>query len=159
MASTSPWSGTALTVLCVCGVGYGWLSCGLIGDGSYCLFDAVTVGPYKEVGHERAVPNLLAQVPLSIAIAVGVTDLHWLARLQSLGWFALLAHPLFPRDGGISRGRPAFHGLGSPGVAHHRSVRGQGLLRVGVSRSLGLLKESGFRSCFARSAGRRGWRD
>ena len=67
------------------------MSCGLIGDGSYYLFDAVTVGPYKDVGHERAVPNLLAQLPLAAAIAAGVTDLHWLARLQSLGWFALPA--------------------------------------------------------------------
>ena len=73
------------------GVAYSWLSCGLIGDGSYYLLDAVTVGPYKDVGHERAVPNLLAQLPLAAAIAAGVTDLHWLARLQSLGWFALPA--------------------------------------------------------------------
>jgi hypothetical protein len=87
----SPWSGTVLVVLWVCGVGYSWLSCGLIGDGSYYLFDAVTVGPYKDVGHERAVPNLLAQLPLAAALAAGVTDLHWLARLQSLGWFALPA--------------------------------------------------------------------
>ena len=91
MASTSPWSATVLIVLWVCGVGYSWLSCGLIGDGSYYLLDAVTVGPYKDVGHERAVPNLLAQLPLAAALAAGVTDLHWLARLQSLGWFALPA--------------------------------------------------------------------
>lgn len=91
MASTSPWSGTVLVVLWVCGVAYSWLSCGLIGDGSYYLLDAVTVGPYKDVGHERAVPNLLAQLPLAAALAAGVTDLHWLACLQSLGWFALPA--------------------------------------------------------------------
>jgi hypothetical protein len=91
MAPASPWSGTVLIVLWVCGVAYSWLSCGLIGDGSYYLFDAVTVGPYKDVGHERAVPNLLAQLPLAAAIAAGVTDLHGLARLQSLGWFALPA--------------------------------------------------------------------
>ena len=91
MAPASPWSGTVLVVLWVCGVAYSWLSCGLIGDGSYYLLDAVTVGPYKDVGHERAVPNLLAQLPLAAAIAAGVTDLHWLARLQSLGWFALPA--------------------------------------------------------------------
>ncbi len=87
----SPWGGTVLVVLWVCGVAYSWLSCGLIGDGSYYLLDAVTVGPYKGVGHERAVPNLLAQLPLAAVIAAGVTDLHWLARLQSLGWFALPA--------------------------------------------------------------------
>jgi hypothetical protein len=86
-----PWSGTVLAVLWVCGVGYSWLSCGLIGDGSYYLLDAVTVGPYEDVGHERAVPNLLAQLPLAAALAAGVTDLHWLARLQSVGWFALPA--------------------------------------------------------------------
>ena len=86
-----PWTGTVLAVLWICGVAYSWLSCGLIGDGSYYLFDAVTVGPYKDVGHERAVPNLLAQLPLAAALAAGVTDLHWLARLQSLGWFALPA--------------------------------------------------------------------
>ena len=86
-----PWSGTVLVVLWVCGVAYSWLSCGLIGDGSYYLFDAVTLGPYKDVGHERAVPNLLAQLPLAAALAAGVTDLYWLARLQSLGWFALPA--------------------------------------------------------------------
>ena len=91
MAPASPWSGTVLVVLWVCGVAYSGLSCGLIGDGSYYLFDAVTVGPYKDVGHERAVPNLLAQLPLAAAIAAGVTDLHGLARLQSLGWFALPA--------------------------------------------------------------------
>ena len=91
MTSTSPWTGTVLAVLWLCGVGYSWLGCGLIGDGSYYLFDAVTVGPYKDVGHERAVPNLLAQVPLAIAIAAGVTDLRWLARWQSFGWFALPA--------------------------------------------------------------------
>lgn len=93
MAPPSPWTGTVLTVLWVCGVGYSWLSCGLIGDGSYYLLDAVTVGPYKDVGHERAVPNLLAQLPLAIAIAAGVTDLHWLARWHSFGWFALPAIP------------------------------------------------------------------
>jgi hypothetical protein len=87
----SPWSGAVLVVLWICGAAYSWLSCGLIGDGSYYLFDAVTVGPYKDVGHERAVPNLLAQLPLAAALAAGVTDLHWLARLQSLGWFALPA--------------------------------------------------------------------
>ena len=91
MAPASPWSGTVLVVLWVCGVAYSGLSCGLIGDGSYYLLDAVTVGPYKDVGHERAVPNLLAQLPLAAAIAAGVTDLHWLARLQSLRWFALPA--------------------------------------------------------------------
>ena len=91
MAPASPWGGTVLVVLWACGVAYSWLSCGLIGDGSYYLFDAVTVGPYKDVGHERAVPNLLAQLPLAAAIAAGVTDLHGLARLQSLGWFALPA--------------------------------------------------------------------
>ena len=91
MAPASPWGGTVIVVLWVCGVAYSWLSCGLIGDGSYYLFDAVTVGPYKDVGHERAVPNLLAQLPLAAAIAAGVTDLHGLARLQSLGWFALPA--------------------------------------------------------------------
>ncbi len=91
MASASPWTGTVLVVLWVCGVAYGWSSCGLIGDGTYYLLDAVTVGPYKDVGHERAVPNLLAQVPLVIAIAAGVTDLHWLARWHSFGWFALPA--------------------------------------------------------------------
>lgn len=84
-----PWGGTVLAVLWVCGVAYSWLSCGLIGDGSYYLLDAVTVGPYKNVGHERAVPNLLAQLPLAAALAAGMTDLHWLARLHSLGWFAL----------------------------------------------------------------------
>ena len=86
-----PWSGTVLAVLWICGIAYSWLSCGLIGDGSYYLLDAVTVGPYKDIFHERAVPNLLAQLPLVAAIAAGVTDLHWLARLQSLGWFALPA--------------------------------------------------------------------
>jgi hypothetical protein len=91
MAPASPWGGTVLVVLWACGVAYSWLSCGLIGDGSYYLFDAVTVGPYNDVGHERAVPNLLAQLPLAAAIAAGVTDLHGLARLQSLGWFALPA--------------------------------------------------------------------
>ncbi|SEO62723.1 hypothetical protein SAMN02990966_02349 [Rhodospirillales bacterium URHD0017] len=85
------WGGTVLAVLWVCGIAYSWLSCGLIGDGSYYLFDAVAVGPYRDVGHERAVPNLLAQLPLAAALAAGVTDLHWLARLQSLGWFALPA--------------------------------------------------------------------
>ncbi|MPZ36386.1 MAG: hypothetical protein GEV13_36480 [Rhodospirillales bacterium] len=91
MASTSPWSGTILGALWIYGLWYGWLSCGLIGDGSYYLLDAVTVGPYQDLGHERAVPNLLAQVPLAAAIAAEVTDLQWLARLQSLGWFALPA--------------------------------------------------------------------
>src|SRR5215218_8473926 len=86
-----PWSGTVLAVLWICGIAYSWLSCGLVGDGSYYLLDAVTVGPYKDVGQERAVPNLLAQLPLAAALAAGVTDLHWLARLQSLGWFALPA--------------------------------------------------------------------
>lgn len=86
-----PWTGTVLAVLWICGIAYSWLSCGLIGDGSYYLLDAVTVGPYKGVGHERAVPNVLAQLPLAAALAAGVTDLHWLARLQSLGWFALPA--------------------------------------------------------------------
>ena len=246
MASTSPWSGTVLVVLWVYGVWYSWLSCGLIGDGSYYLLDAVTVGPYSDIGHERAVPNLLAQLPLAAALAAGVTDLHWLARLQSLGWFALPAilyslavlrtrrdplhqacvviaiaivfmtssflivaehvtayaiammaaawlvtarrlhagdgvvlivlaalstrshevfaylgpllaamtvwtvrrapDPLFSRGGDISRGRAAFPGLGSLGVACHRDIRRQGLLRVGVVRSPGFLEESGFRS-------------
>ena len=91
MAPTSPWGGTVLVVLWICGVAYSWSSCGLIGDGSYYLFDAVTVGPYKDVGHERAVPNVLAQLPLAAALAAGVTDLRWLARLQSFGWFALPA--------------------------------------------------------------------
>ena len=232
------------------------MSCGLIGDGSYYLLDAVTVGPYKDVGHERAVPNLLAQLPLAAALAAGVTDLHWLARLQSLGWFALPAilyslavlrtrrdplqqacvviaiaivfmtssflivaehvtayaiammaaawlvtarrlqagdgvvllvlaalstrshevfaylgpllaamtvwtvrrapDPLFSRGGDISCGRGAFPGLGSLGVACHRDIRRQGLLRVGVVRSPGFLEKSGFRSHFRCSPRHRG---
>jgi len=91
MASTSPWTGIVLGALWIFGLWYAWLGCGLIGDGSYYLFDAVTVGPYVDVDRERAVPNLLAQLPLAAAIAAGVTDLHWLARWQSLGWFALPA--------------------------------------------------------------------
>ena len=59
------------------------------------------------------------------------------------------AHPLFCRGGDISRGGGGLRGLGSPGLARHHDIRGPGLLRVGVIRSLGFLEESGFRSRFA----------
>lgn len=93
MLSATALRRTTLVVLWAYGLWYSWESCGLSGDGSYFLLEIVRVGGFlpEDFYPTRAYPNAISQVLVVLAIQAGVTDLHWLARLSSFGWFALPA--------------------------------------------------------------------
>lgn len=93
MAAPAVLRRATLVVLWTYGLWYSWECGGLAGDGSYFLFEIVHAGgwlPYEFVSN-RFVPNFLSQIPVAVAIDAGVTDLQWLARWLSFGWFALPA--------------------------------------------------------------------
>ncbi len=71
---------------------YAWLGCGLIGDGSYYLLDAVAVGPYKGRRSGRARRAQSARPAAACGRHRRRGDGPALAGAwQSLGWFALPA--------------------------------------------------------------------
>ena len=67
-----------------------WFATGIAQDGSYILVEAVRTGTFLPYDSDpRFFPNFISLVPVVAALGLGVHDLHWLARLLSLGLFAL----------------------------------------------------------------------
>ncbi len=67
-----------------------WFATGIAQDGSYILVEAVRTGTFLPYDSDpRFFPNFISLLPVVAALGVGVLDLHWLARLLSLGLFAL----------------------------------------------------------------------
>jgi hypothetical protein len=90
MHSTTVWRGTVLFVLWGYGLWYSWMCAGLSGDGSYFMYEVVRTGGFL-FELTRAFPAILSEIPLVLGVQAGITDLQWLARLHSFGWFALPA--------------------------------------------------------------------
>jgi hypothetical protein len=68
---------------------HSWISRGLFVDGSAFLLNIVRHVWFFDFYPPRLYAMIAAQVPIMTAVTVGVTDLHLLARLLSLGLFAL----------------------------------------------------------------------
>lgn len=67
-----------------------WECAALYSDGAWVLVEAVQKGGFFNFdakAREYAIGT--SQIPLVIGLKLGVTDLHWLSRLLSLGLFAL----------------------------------------------------------------------
>jgi hypothetical protein len=90
MQSTTVWRGAVLLVLWGYGLWYSWQCVGLSGDGSYFMYEVVRTGTFF-FDPTRVFPAVLGEVPLVLGVQAGITDLEWLARLHSFGWFALPA--------------------------------------------------------------------
>lgn len=90
MHSTTVWRGTVLFVLWGYGLWYSWECAGLSGDGSYFMYEVVRTGTFA-FEQSRAFADIPGEIPLVLGVQAGITDLEWLARLHSFGWFALPA--------------------------------------------------------------------
>jgi len=67
-----------------------WFATGIAQDGSYVLVEAVRTGTFLPYDSDpRFFPNFISLVPVVAALGLGVHDLHWLARLFSVGLFVL----------------------------------------------------------------------
>ncbi len=79
----------AIGALCVLALWKTWSCCGLFSDGAPFLLRTVSVGgflSYNPLAREYAIGA--TQAPLLLGVWLGVTDLHQLARLFSLGALA-----------------------------------------------------------------------
>jgi hypothetical protein len=68
---------------------HSWICRGLFVDGSAFLLNIVRHSWFFDFYPPRLYAMLVAQVPIMTAVTLGVTDLHLLGRLLSLGLFAL----------------------------------------------------------------------
>lgn len=68
---------------------HAWLCRGLFVDGSTFLVEIVRREWFFDFYDPRLYAMVLGQIPIMIGVKLGITDLHWLARLLSLGLFAL----------------------------------------------------------------------
>ena len=71
-------------------LGCSWLVTGIAQDGSFILVETVRRGAFMPFDSDpRFFPTFVAEIPVVAALGLGVHDLHWLARLFSLGLFAI----------------------------------------------------------------------
>ena len=68
---------------------HSWTCRGLFVDGSAFLLQIVEHEWFFHFYAPRVYAMIAGQIPVMIALTLGTTDLHWLARLLSLGLFAL----------------------------------------------------------------------
>ena len=68
---------------------HSWTSRGLFVDGANFLVHIVRQEAFFDFYLPRVYAMVLGQIPVMTAVTLGVTDLHLLARLLSLGLFAL----------------------------------------------------------------------
>jgi len=67
-----------------------WFATGISQDGSFILVDVVRRGTFMPFDSDpRFFPNFVSQIPVVAALWIGVDDLRWLARLLTLGMFAI----------------------------------------------------------------------
>jgi hypothetical protein len=90
MSSTKSACGATIALLWAVALWCSWECIGLSEDGAYLLMEVVrreTFLPYDS--NPRYFSNLLSQIPVVAALSTGVDDFHWLARLYSLGLYAV----------------------------------------------------------------------
>jgi len=68
---------------------HSWICRGLFVDGFAFLVQIVTYEWFFDFYPPRLYAMLAGQIPVMTAVILGVTDLHWLGRLLSLGFFSL----------------------------------------------------------------------
>jgi hypothetical protein len=68
---------------------HSWICRGLFVDGFAFLAQITTFEWFFDFYPPRLYAMILAQLPVMAGVILGVTDLHWLARLLSLGLFSL----------------------------------------------------------------------
>src|SRR6478736_7045469 len=68
---------------------HSWTSRGLFVDGANFLVHIVRQEAFFDFYLPRVYAMVLGQIPIMTAVTLGVTDLHLLARLLSLGLFGL----------------------------------------------------------------------
>lgn len=89
MPSTTLAYRAAIGLIWVLALWHSWLCRGLFVDGSAFLLNIVRLEWFFDFYPPRLYAMIVAQVPIMTAITLGVTDLHQLGRLLSLGLFAL----------------------------------------------------------------------
>src|SRR5437867_906012 len=82
--------GVIAVVLWIVALSCSWFATGIAQDGSFLLVETVRSGRFAPFGSDpRFFPTFFAQIPVVAALRLGVHDFHWLARLFSLGVFAI----------------------------------------------------------------------
>lgn len=67
-----------------------WECQGLFADGAVYFLDLIMLGGFSGGDdYARAYANVVTQAPVVLAVKLGVNDLHWLARIYSLGLFGV----------------------------------------------------------------------
>lgn len=89
MPSTSFVYRATLGLIWALALWHSWTSRGLFVDGSAFLLQIVEQEAFFRFYPPRVYAMIAAQIPVVTAVTLGVTDLHLLARLLSLGLFAL----------------------------------------------------------------------
>ncbi len=79
----------AASLLWAMALWHSWTCRGLFVDGSAFVVEIVRRDWFFDFYDPRLYAMILGQIPVLIAVKLGVTDLHWLARLLSLGLFGL----------------------------------------------------------------------
>jgi len=79
----------AIGVIWVLALWHSWLCRGLFVDGSAFLLNIVLRGWFFDFYPPRLYAMIAAQLPIIAALTLGVTDLHLLGRILSLGLFGL----------------------------------------------------------------------
>jgi hypothetical protein len=79
----------SIAVIWAMAIWHSWESRGLVGDGSAYFVEIVLRQWPLHFYPARDYAMVASQLPLMSALLLGVTDLHWLARLLSFGLFAL----------------------------------------------------------------------
>jgi hypothetical protein len=89
MPSTTFAYRAAICLIWALALWHSWICRGLFVDGFAFLVQIAAYEWFFYFYPPRVYAMIAGQVPVMIAVIVGVTDLHWLARLLSLGFFGL----------------------------------------------------------------------
>ena len=89
MPSTTVIYRLAASLLWALALWHAWTCRGLFVDGSAFLAEVARREWFFDFYDPRLYAMIVGQIPVMIAVKLGITDLHWLARLLSLGLFGL----------------------------------------------------------------------
>ena len=89
MPSTTIIYRLAASLLWALALWHAWTCRGLFVDGSAFLAEVARREWFVDFYDPRLYAMIVGQIPVMIGVKLGITDLHWLARLLSLGLFGL----------------------------------------------------------------------
>ena len=79
----------AIALIWALALWHSWICRGLFVDGFAFLVQIATYEWFFDFYPPRLYAMIAGQIPVMMAVILGVTDLHWLARLLSFGFFGL----------------------------------------------------------------------